>query len=81
VALDCAEMSKTDESCPFGIGQRGCPAGSLSLLIAREVIQKFIATGYKWRLTNKDIDSAWMLRTKRVPTLIIEGAVSLTFEM
>ena len=80
VALDAtAESSKTDESCPFGLGVRGCPAGSLSIVIAREVIQCLVRGGYHWSLTHKEIDDQWLTRTKRVPTLILDGPVALSF--
>ena len=71
--------NEIDESCPFGIGARGCPAGSLSLVIVREVIV-MMSQRFKWILTNQIDDEKWQSRTKRVPTLFIDGPpVSLNF--
>lgn len=66
-------------AAPFGIGPRACPAGSLSVVIARDVLQALLPR-YSWRLARPEAVGAWMTRTVATPTLLIKGPIGLVFE-
>ncbi|KAG2486458.1 hypothetical protein HYH03_014905 [Edaphochlamys debaryana] len=65
---------------PFGIGPRACPAGALSLALAREVLWALLRGGYRWRLAQPGRDADWGRRTEGAPTLRLPGPVGLEVE-
>ncbi|KXZ45948.1 hypothetical protein GPECTOR_49g532 [Gonium pectorale] len=67
------------EAAPFGIGPRSCPAGSLSMVLAREVLCSLMGA-FAWRLERPEADRGWMSRAFTAPTLGIPGPIPLVFE-
>ncbi|PNH03038.1 hypothetical protein TSOC_010934 [Tetrabaena socialis] len=74
---DGADPDPYGDAAPFGIGPRACPAGSLSLVIAREVLTALLRR-YSWRLA-RAADADWMRHTTANPTLLIRLPLSLDF--
>lgn len=67
------------DAAPFGMGPRSCPAGSLSFVIGREVLQALLRR-YRWRLASPDADGDWLTKTTMAPTLVLPGPIGLVME-
>lgn len=79
----CPGRGKTN-AAPFGLGERRCPAGSLSVDAIAAVLESLM-TLYDWKLTNPHSDSVggdgkggWVSRASYQPTLVYPDSIMLS---
>ena len=75
-----SEILENEKStaAPFGMGPRACPAGSLSLVIARDVLETLIIN-YDWEFTDKLQSSKCLHDLILEQNLMVKGPISLKF--
>jgi len=68
-------------AAPFGMGPRACPAGSLSLVVAREVLEALLSR-FEWSFVDpaQTRTEKWVQECISSPTLVIPSGLALTFQ-
>ena len=69
--------SSTSSSAPFGLGPRACPAGSLSIMLAREALETLLLH-HDWTLADPN-DAKWVTEMFCSPNLCVRSDIEITF--
>lgn len=69
-----ADGKKLSTGCPFGMGKRSCPAGALSLVVAREVLEALLVH-CDWEFADpyQSDTEEWVQELTSAPTLVVKS--------
>jgi cytochrome P450 len=78
--------NKLGSAAPWGLGERRCPAGALSVDCISSVVTKILEDGYRWNFCNMEKDSVgetgqngWVQSVSYTPTLTYPNPLFVTF--